>query len=186
VVALGDGYWRWAFRGEQARATYRRLWAALAGWLARDATVADEEVVSPVRRVVPRGDAVAWRAPGHGEDSLRISVSDAAGATVLDTLLELGGDGTVETAVLPPGHYTYRASVNGQNAGGPFTVEPFAAEWVRPAVALEDLAPAGAALGDARAGTVRGRPVRASPWPWLVLVLLLALEWTLRRRWGLR
>jgi hypothetical protein len=31
-----------------------------------------------------------------------------------------------------------------------------------------------------------GRPLHTVPWPYVLIVLLLAAEWVLRRRWGVR
>jgi len=100
----------------------------------------------------------------------------------------LRGD-TAVTPALAPGHYTFeaRAFSDGQEvatASGPLTVESYSPEFTRAAVEL-------AGLDAARpAGTAPrrpdGEPLHTSPWPYLLLVMIVCTEWALRRRWGLR
>jgi hypothetical protein len=70
-------------------------------------------------------------------------------------------------------------------ADGEFTVESYSPEFTRPTVTMQMLEASAVPVGpDARARP--GRPLHASAWPYIAIVLLIAVEWVLRRRWGLR
>jgi hypothetical protein len=125
-----------------------------------------------------------------GPDTVRLEIRGAEGASVLDTILVRAAGAT--TPPLPPGAYAYRAVGGGEVAGeGRFDVEARSGEMLpRPAVPQ---LPASAALGaadGARAGErtegAAGAPLRRSPWPYLLVLLLLSAEWVGRRRAGLR
>jgi hypothetical protein len=189
VIAPGEGYWRWAFRGDSARDAYRRVWSAVAGWIVEDDRTIASAAIRPADRVVARGEQMQWISGGLAADSIRLHITNDSGGVVLDTAVTmLRGDSSV-TRGLPPGNYTYRAAAlrAGKEVGsanGPFTVESYSPEFARGAVTLANLkgkaAPLDAALG------MNTQPLRASVWPYLLLILLLCAEWTLRRRWGLR
>lgn len=181
VVPLTRGYWRWAARGGAPREGYRRLWGALAGWLlAADGTVAGAEV-RPAERVVPRGEAPRWLLPADA-GPVRLEVRAADSVVVEETLT---GTGAVAGSRLEPGAYAYRASgPDGAVLGeGRFDVARTTDELL-PAPRRPEAATGGEGAGpDAvRAGT----PLRTSPWPYLLVLVLLCAEWIGRRRVGLR
>ena len=187
AIALGTGYWRWAFRGGASRDLYTRFWGALAGWMAQEEAQVAGAAVRPTSRVVPRGVAPRWIAPGLNLDSLQLQLTDARGAEHNLTVQPQRGD-TALTPVLPPGHYQYqaRAFADGEmvQGTGALTVESYSAEFMRMPADLSELRSAPVSLsGNNRSG---GRPLHASPWPYVLIVLLLCTEWVLRRRWGLR
>lgn len=189
AVALGDGYWRWTFRDGPSRDIYVQLWGALAGWVMREHGAVAAASVRPAPNVVARGEPVRWVAPGLGADSLHVQLTDTAGATVSDTVVAAQGD-TTRTAPLPPGHYTYRveARATDDSAGqaeGEITVESYSPEFTRPTVTLDSLVRSDVAVGP-EARRAPARPLHASAWPYVLILLLIALEWVLRRRWGLR
>ncbi len=198
AVATGAGYWRWAFSGPTSRSAYERLWSAVGSWLVDAAAAGADDGVRPVERVVARGRPVRWALPaGLDSATVRIRPEAAAGsASASGAGPAAAGDDSVavrvetvhgaraETRPLPPGHYRYQAEAGGDVVGvGGFTVASRSPEFTRPPVALE------LESGDdsaERAEPGSGRPLRALPGPWILLVLLLAAEWVLRRRWGLR
>ncbi|HEX7049149.1 MAG TPA: VWA domain-containing protein [Longimicrobiales bacterium] len=189
AVATAAGFWRWAFRGGDARQAYRRLWAALGGWLLHEEPSLSGAEIRPVQRVAARGAPMHWVAPGVVADSVALSITDTAGAVVLDTALALGSRDSLTTPALPPGHYRYRArAIRGGDevatAEGPVSVESYSPEFTRAAAALTGFDAAGddASLPGGRSGA----PLHTTPWPYLLLVLLVSTEWVLRRRWGLR
>ena len=187
AIALATGYWRWAFRGGPARDAYTRMWGALTGWIAQEQAQVAGAAIRPVTRTVERGSALRWIAPGLSYDSLQVRVGNG-GSAQQSTVTQLRGD-TAMTASLAPGHYAYqaRAFAGGQmiaEAAGPLTVESYSAEFMRAPVDLSELRSAAAAIGDTERGS--GRKLHASPWPYLLLALMLCAEWILRRRWGLR
>jgi hypothetical protein len=189
AVALGTGYWRWAFRGGAAREAYARLWGALSGWILQEHGALASAAVRPASRVVPRGGPLRWVAPGLAPDSLRIRMTAASGAAVRDTVVAAQAD-TASTPALPPGHYAYEVTAYAEGAEvatseGNLTVESYSPEFTRPVVTLQMLEASAVPVGPGSRGTP-GRPLHSSAWPYVLIVLLIAAEWVLRRRWGLR
>lgn len=189
AVALGSGYWRWAFRGGAPREAYRTLWSALAGWLMRQESGLSLRDVRPKDWVSARGEPLRWVTPGLAADSIGVQVRDSTDTVVLDTVAAVGADGSAVTRTLPPGDYRYAAAAFARDsalarAEGPLTVERYSPDYLRPAVAWGG-GGAGARPGGTRPAGVR-RPLHASAWPYVLLVGLLCAEWALRRRWGLR
>jgi hypothetical protein len=188
VVALGQGFWRWSFRGGEPRTVYVRLWGALAGWLVQEQAQIASGAVQPARRVVQRGERLVWMAPGLAADSITVRMVQDTTTSQITIPVEAGD--SASSSPLKPGHYRYeaRAFAGGREVGsgtGPLTVEPFSAELVRSPRSLDDLrAMASTALGDR--GRSGERPLRTSIWPYAVILLLLTAEWVFRRRWGLR
>jgi hypothetical protein len=189
AVALGSGYWVWAFRGGAERQLYTRLWSAIGGWLAQERDIAALPPVRPATLAAPRGSPLPWVAPGVAADSIRVAITDEGGAVAADTTLISSGLDTLYSSAPAPGHYSYRAAAfaadNVIAADGVFTIERYSPELARSPVDLSGL--------QTRAATVRGgeqirrgRPLHASALPYVLLVALLAAEWILRRRWGLR
>jgi hypothetical protein len=189
VVALGSGYWQWYFRGGEERSLYTRLWGALAGWLVRERGIAGSETVRPARFAVPRGLPVPWVAPGLAADSFAVTLTAGDGTVALDTVVTPTVVDTAFSRAPPPGRYSYRARAFADDtvteAEGALTVERYSPEFARLPVDVTALrAPAATVReGEARRG---GTPLHATAWPYVLLVLLLAVEWILRRRWGLR
>ncbi|HUP87971.1 MAG TPA: hypothetical protein VM100_01330 [Longimicrobiales bacterium] len=182
ALALGTGYWRWSFRGGNARDAYVRLWGALAGWIVQgDAQVA-ASAIRPVQRTIPRGAPVRFVAPGVIADSL-VLLTNGKRST-----LQLQQD-TATGAPLPAGHYNYdiRAFAGGKeiaSARGPLTVESYSPEFIRRRADLSIFKSGVAALQRPDKGA--GKPLHSYSWLYVLLVALLAGEWILRRRWGLR
>jgi hypothetical protein len=180
AVVLASGFWRWTARSGEGRDAYRRLWSGVAGWLlAQDpATVAGD--VRPESWVVARGDAVRWWVPGAEGDSVRLEVRDSA-RVVVDTLLAAGSGRSV--GPLPPATYRFSASTpDGTVAEGRFDVEARTTEMLPRPTTPEAASPARSA---SMVGST-GRPLRTSPWPYLLILALLSVEWVARRRAGLR
>jgi len=180
AVALASGFWRWAARDGVGRDVYRRLWSGVAGWLlAQDPATASGDV-RPERWVVPRGSPVRWWVPGEANDSVRLEISDSV-RTVVDTVLPAGAGRSL--GVLPPGTYRYAASgAEGRVGEGRFDVEARTDEMMPRPTTPQAPPPARAA---SLAGE-SGRPLRTSPWPYLLILALLCAEWVGRRKAGLR
>lgn len=189
AVALADGYWQWAFRGGEARQVYRRLWAALGGWLAHEERTIAATSVRPAARIVARGEPVRWVAPGLAADSIAFRITAEDGTVAMDTVTAMLRGDTAVTPALAPGHYAFeaRAFSGGQevaSADGPFTVESYSPEFTRASVPLTGLQ--AARPGGAAPRRPGGEPLHTSPWPYVILAMIVCTEWTLRRRWGLR
>jgi hypothetical protein len=188
AVVLASGFWRWAARDVEGRDAYRRLWSGVAGWLMEKDPGGAAREARPERRVFAPGQEVRWRIPGEGGDSVRLRVM-AAGDTVLDTLVTAGP--AVAVGALPPGSYAYQVHGPGNaRSEGRFDVEDRTLEMlpVRAAPSAGGAAPgAGDGATGASVGAVRGsRPLRTTPWPYLLILGLLCAEWVGRRRAGLR
>lgn len=203
VVALADGFWRWAFRDGAPRQAYRRLWSALGGWLLEDERLVDAGPLRPLSRVTPRGEAVRWVGAGattspkdtaHAavSDSATLRVSDATGTVVVDTVLGVSAGDTLALPALPPGSYRYevRQVAVGDSettpAGGEFVVESYSPEFLRQPVAIAEIEATAAESAAAVQRSGPTRPLHTEPWPYVALVLLVSTEWIFRRRWGLR
>lgn len=189
AIATGTGYWQWAFRGGAEGRLYARFWSALAGWLVRERSVAALPAVRPAAMAVPRGRVVPWVAQGV-TDSMHIIVAGAGGAAVIDTVVAAVGGDTAFTRAPEPGHFSYRARAfadgNVTEGAGVLTVERYSPELARARIDPARLrSDATTVRGGEEAGP-RGAPIHATAYPYVLLVLLLAAEWILRRRWGLR
>jgi hypothetical protein len=192
AVATGSGYWQWSFRGGEDRELYVRLWSAVAGWLARERRTVGLPPLRPARLALPRGLPVPWIAAGVDVDSIRVQLLAVDGAAVMDTVVMPTAADTAFTPAPEPGAYRYRATAwSGDTvvqATGPLTIERFSPEFARPPSDMAALRAAPATVRDADEVVARrgGTPLHATAWPWVLLVFLLAAEWILRRRWGLR
>ncbi|HSG07867.1 MAG TPA: hypothetical protein VLA36_05905 [Longimicrobiales bacterium] len=181
VVVLATGFWRWAARDGEGRDAYRRLWSGVAGWLLASDPRSAAPDVRPERWVTPRGEPVRWWIPGNGRDTVRLQILEDT-SVVVDTLVVSAG--SVETPVLPPGLYGFRAESSSASVGeGRFDVTARSDELFPLPAAPE--VPAGAGVSQP-AGPGESRPLRTLAWPYLLILALLFLEWVGRRRVGLR
>jgi hypothetical protein len=216
VVALADGFWRWALQDGVGRQAYRRLWSALGGWLLEDDRMWDDGPLRPLNRVAARGTALRWVAAagvgpsasrggeagsgvdsvGVGRDSVALRVMDAAGVVAVDTTVGVLAGDTIALPALPPGHYSYEVRALAAAGGSP--VGAAGGEYGG-ALTVESYSPeymrAPVPIADVAAAVAEGMPARRSgpgnplhtePWPYLAFVLLVSTEWIFRRRWGLR
>lgn len=182
ATVLARGFWRWAFRDGAPREHYRRLWAAVAGWLMANEPLAAGAGVRPVEEVAPRGVPVRWRGRGHEGEEVVLAVTGESGGRVLDSALAVPPDGFFTTPPLPPGRYAYTA-VAADTTAGDFEVEAFSGEMLRGAVDPAELTVRAATGSVAFTG---GRPLRARPLFCLLILAALCCEWVGRRRAGLR
>ena len=173
LTVAGDGLWRIGFRPGSGEEAYRELVAASVDWLlgGSDSLVG---VARPARRVVPFGAPVVF----ERTDTAAIGASPVTFTgdplTRTDTLTFDGaGRATVR---LPPGRYAYRFARGGQ---GVVAVDRWSEEYVPKAPSLRP---------QVAAGTVEGArtSLRDRWWVYALIVALLAAEWGLRRRMGLR
>ena len=114
--------------------------------------------------------------------SLRIIVEGVSGV-VTDTTLQGGASTT--TPALAPGAYGYvvEAERGDTISSGRFDVAEGSLEML-PAAEVPELPLELNTVADM--GDRLGRPIRTSPWPYLLLIMLLCGEWVVRRRSGLR
>ncbi len=179
ALVVGSGYWRWGFRGGEARRVYEGLFGGIAGWLLEGVQRRAVDLAE-----VPTSAAPArWRV-GPGITDLAITVYDSAGRTVWAERWE-EPEALVTGPSLPAGPASFEAVGEGPEgrlrierplvvrAGGT-ELEP---KPLRPEVALP-----------ASGGGVEGEPPRRSRavWPFALAIVLLGGEWIWRRRIGLR
>ncbi len=202
AVTLAEGYWRWAFAERAGRDLYDAYWAGVVAWLMEAPYDRPVDAVRPEDRVVPRGGPLRWAAP-RAADSVRVTLHplpdpggpDAAAAEAaisaadlpLDTVLTVSGGVAIQPAP-GPGHYRYEGRAfldTGESADGTgeVTIERYSPEFTHVPRPL-DLDAVAAAAGPF--ASPPGRPLRTLAWPYVALVVLLCVEWVLRRRWGLR
>lgn len=188
ALGLARGFWRWAFRPGEPAEAYRRLWSGATGWLLELGEGRALAGVAPDAVVVAAGAPVTWRAPEAPGGAVEIALTRADTLVRTDTLA-VESDGRALEPALPPGTWAWRARVvrpDSLAAGdrsweGRLVSEPWTDELRPPRAALASVvAPTGS--GDVGGG----RPLRTSPWPFLLLLGLLSLEWIGRRRSGLR
>ena len=181
-VVLARGFWRWAFRDGVPHEHYRGLWAAVGGWLMADEPLAAGPGVRPAAPILPRGAAVSWLGRGYEGEEVRISVTDSAGATILDSLVTIPPGGRFTTGVLPPGRYEHSV-LTPDTVTGAFEVETWTDEMLRLPVPPDQLT---VAAPPATAALQRSRPLRTWPPAYLIILAALCAEWIGRRRAGLR
>ena len=182
AVVLARGFWRWAFRDDEPREHYRRLWAAVGGWLMADEPLGAGPGVRPTGAVLPRGVPLRWRGGGYEGEEAGLTVTDSAGSVVLDSAVAVPTGGFFTSPPLPPGRYGFTVAAS-DTTGGDFEVTSFSGDMLNRALDPAELTVRTFADGDSFEGS---RPLRT--WPLLYLVILGALccEWVGRRRAGLR
>jgi hypothetical protein len=179
ALGLASGFWRWAMREGAGRDAYRRLWSGVAGWVLADDSMVPPEP-RPAQWVFDRGDPVVWSLQG---DSAGVRINVQRGDSVVADTLFRGGT-SQSLGAMAPGLYSYRASSETGEvlAVGRFDVAATSSEMI-PTPTLPEPISAGVATFAEERG---GRPLRTSPWPYLLLIMLLCGEWVARRRTGLR
>ena len=170
VVITAAGYNRWRARGGVSEAAFQALVGAATDWLlgARGRTA----VATQATGVVRAGAPLRWKA-GAQKTSLLVLTRDGDRASRRDSIVFAG---TGQGVTPPLGVGVWRGTVDGAVVVIPVSQSR---EFIPRSIALRSTALNGAAV------PVR-RGARAAGWLYLATVLLLAAEWLLRRRAGLR
>jgi hypothetical protein len=175
AVIAASGLWRWRFRGGVAADAFTAFWGSVFDWLAAER--ADHRAAVPDERVVRAGDPVRWRRGSAGDSVVTVTLQ-RRGAPRVDTLTlryPLGVT-VVETRALSAG--IYDVATRGGSAVLP--VNP-SREWLPRAPTVSG--------NDRTRGTLSADAaprIRGAGWAYALAILLLCLEWILRRRRGLR
>ena len=178
ALSLAQGWWRWSLRRGAPDEAYQRIWAGVAGWLLSEDAEASQRV-RPLAYVNEPGAPIGWTSAGIAPLRLTVMSRDSV---LTDTTLTAPVD-ALRTPALPPGTYRYRAIASADTANGRFDVHLTSAELRHPRMDVPDSIPA--PPGRVADGG-EGRPLRAYPLPYLLLLGLLCGEWVARRRKGLR
>ena len=181
-VVLARGFWRWAFRDGEPREHYRRLWAAVGGWMMADEPLAAGPGVRPARPVLQRGVPAPWLGYGYEDEEITLTIADEANTVALDTTITIPPGGLFTTGALPAGAYTYTATA-GDTISGAFHVESFTDEMLQRPTDPAELTVRTPASAASSGGS---RPLRTWPIPYLLILGALCAEWIGRRRAGLR
>lgn len=210
AVALARGFWRWGHRGGPAREAYRALWAGVASWILSPEAPGPEGRIRSTEPVVSMEEASEWEALGQGGRILELSFfpqetgaqpsdpGEASGSPVHTRRVTLDERGRGYVDPLPSGQWVWHGEVvdplgpdvEGETAvvdTGMLEVEPWSGALVHPPLDSlpdpSDFRRDGEPIRTAGGG---GRPLRTHPLPYLLLIVLLSLEWVGRRRAGLR
>ena len=170
VVISASGYGRWRARGGVSAAAFQALIGASTDWLlgARGRAA----VATPATAVLRAGVVVRWRRGAEGRSAV-VLLRDGDRAIRRDTLAFGAG---AEATMPPLATGVWRGTVDGAPVVIPVSASR---EWLPHATTLRSSLLNGDALA------VR-RGARSLGWLYLATVLLLAAEWLLRRRAGLR
>lgn len=187
VVALASGFWRWAFREGADRDAYQRLWSGVAGWLLADEPLVRGPGVRPEVRTVPWREPVWWTASGMGDTDVRVRLS-RDDTVALDTVVTVPQAGRFRLPPMEPGTWSWRTeavadSLAPEGWEGRLDVESWTSDLRHP---RDTLLAASGGQGGATPAAGTGRPLRTHPLPYLLVLVLLSVEWIGRRRKGLR
>ncbi|MEQ9569088.1 MAG: hypothetical protein RLN75_02770, partial [Longimicrobiales bacterium] len=146
--------------------------------------------VGPAERVAAADRPVAWWAPVAPGGTLEVTTTGADGASRTDTVA-VGADGRARLPARSAGGYDWTARIltpdslaaRDRTWSGRLELESHTDEFRWP---RDTALTAWDSGSDAVRAAGPGRPLRTSPWPYLLLLALLSAEWILRRRSGLR
>ena len=190
VEVPATGWWRWALRPGEPATLYRRLWSGITGWVLAGGRAPESAGIAPRDGVVAPEAPVVWNAAPAADARLEVrwwawDADDEAAPARVDTVA-VDGLGRAVVPGLSEGDWRWATTVLGGEADGRERDGRLVAErWTD-----DLLVPRDARLDELRSTATpvfaAGRPLRASPWPWLLVVLMLSAEWIVRRRTGLR
>lgn len=175
AVIAASGLWRWKFRGGVAGDAFTAFWGSVFDWLAAER--ADHRAAVPDERIVRAGDPIRWRRGSSADSVVSVDVQ-RRGTTRVDTLALRFPPGVtvVETKALPAGIY----DVSARGGSLVLPVNP-SREWVPRAPTVPASERTRGPLSADAAPRIQG-----AGWAYAVAILLLCIEWILRRRRGLR
>ena len=178
-MVQAEGAWRWAARGDQGLALYRGLFAGMIRWLVERTAPQPIQLSDPYVR---SGDSVRWRVAPEVRD-LAMRLEDASG-TVVWSSSPSDSATTITGPPLERGDARFVATgTTGESQfriARPFHVNARLEEMPNPVGPPLDIRPDDAADGRAAPGS--DPPV----WPFAAAIVLLCVEWLLRRKIGLR
>jgi hypothetical protein len=214
LVFGGEASWRWKMMLPSGDTTYDTFWRQALRWVAADAStpVAVAALVADGARVDVRAEVRDRAFEPVTDGTVRAVVADPGGRS-FEVVMSRGPEagvwaGRFEASDSGVHKVTVEARQGASVLGGAETwalVGGADQEFVRPARTDDGLrrlaeASGGRLVSPAEAGRVAEwlgkvaattpamaqRELWHSPWVWGTLVIALAAEWTLRRRWGLR
>jgi hypothetical protein len=174
VTVTGSGFWRWRFRGGASADAYAALWGGIFDWLAAER--ADRRGAVPDESLVRAGQPIRWRR-GSRPDSIVQVIVQRRRPALTDTLTLRFASGSVVQETPPLSAGIYEVTVP---AGRTLLAVNAPAELLPSRQRLSS------GMVGRRARADNARHARGAGWLYAVAILLLCVEWVLRRRVGLR
>jgi hypothetical protein len=177
VTVTASGFWRWRFRGGAGADAYAALWGGIFDWLAAER--ADRRGAVPEEAFVRAGQVVRWRRGSSADSVVRVTLQPRTGMRRVDSLALRFPPGVTikETPALSPGVYDVIVP------GGRTTLVVNAAAELLPTRPRLQSSSVGRRARTDDAPHARGFKSGAL---FVLLIVLLCLEWIARRRAGLR
>jgi hypothetical protein len=174
AVVAATGFWRWRFRAGAAADAHAALWGGLFDGLAAERR--DARAAVPEGPLLRAGEPVRWRRGGT-DSTVRVVLRrrGAADSTVLALRFDAGA-ATTTSAPLAAGVWDARMT------GGTAVLAVNASRELLPRRPAVESGP----VGRAAAPSGFAPSLRGQGWAFVLVVLLLCLEWLARRRAGLR
>lgn len=175
VVAGATGFWRWRFRGGAGAEAFTAVWGSTLDWLAGERS--DVRAAVPEAAALREGAQVRWRRGADADSVVQAVVRLRGNTPKVDTLALHFGAANLVADSPPLGAGVYDITTPG---GTSMLI-------VNPSTELLPRRPT-VRPGAYGSSVVAGASPRARDFPWLFVLAVLALcgEWTLRRRAGLR
>ena len=175
VIVNATNLWRWSFRGGVAADAFTAWWGSIFDWLAAERS--DKRAAVPEVAALRQGDPVRWRRGSPNDSVVKVVLARRNAPPRADsmTLHFATGVSVVETPPLATG--LYDVTVSGGRAL--LVVNP-SREWLPRASRVRSGAVQGVATASA------APTLRSLGWVYVAVVLLLCVEWTWRRRRGMR
>ena len=176
IAVLGaGGFWRWRFRGGVRAEAYDAFFGSLYDWLVEGRT--DRRAAMPANPVIRAGEPIRWRRGATSDTVVHLTITRrSATGRVYSVLLHFPDTTTI--AESPP------------LVAGVYDVQEEGGRTLLPINASRELLPRRATVHSGAVGgaSVAGEAPTARDFGWLLglAVVLLCVEWLLRRRAGLR
>ena len=176
VVVGASGFGRWRFRGGASSDAFAATWGGIVDWLAAGRT--DARAAVPDDGVLREGEPVRWRRGSSTDSVVRIVLRPRGDASAgADTMLVRFPEGANIVDTPPRAAGLYDVETDG---GSSLLVVNVSTEWIPRRPTLR------AGTSGASAARAERLGARDTGWIYLAALLLLAAEWLLRRRLGLR
>lgn len=175
VTSRATGFWRWTARGGAGTVAYAGLWGSLFDWLADGRR--DRRVAVPEHGSVRAGRPLTWRisAPGDSPTPARLVPRNESGGARTVMLQRAAGTIFAQSPPLLPGVYDV------ETRGGRSLIVVNASEELLPRQPVLKDGPRGRGAVAGAAPALRDHGVA-----YALVIVLLCVEWVLRRRRGLQ
>jgi hypothetical protein len=175
VTIVGSGFWRWQFRGGTSADAFAAFWGGIFDWLAGER--ADKRAAIPDAGAFRAGESIRWRRGSIADSVVQVTLRRRNAPPRSDslTLRFASGATVVESPLLEPGIYDVA-----MRGGTAILAVNASSEWIPRPVKLRS--------GPIRGGVPNGTQPRLRDrlWIYTLVIVVLCVEWLLRRRIGMR